>query len=137
MKSLNCTDFSKNKKLNFSCEQCWINSLALVFRKKKTKKKTDLSLVNSASELKFTPTVQFPAPREAAKCCFSKTCGLILNFSGSYQWKAFFFLTKRYYVWLRVNLTRSHVTKRHLIKLRSCWRLYISYLDFWHSIVTK
>ena len=55
VKSLNCTGFSE-KKINFSCEQCeLINSFALVFRRKKN----DLSLENSASELKFTRTVQW------------------------------------------------------------------------------
>jgi len=38
----------------------------------------------------MAPLLQLLASGEAAKCCFSKTCGFILICSGSYQWKAFF-----------------------------------------------
>jgi hypothetical protein len=43
------------------------------------------------------------------RCCFSETCGAMWVLPTE---NIFILVTKRLLTWLRVNLTRSHVTKR-------------------------
>jgi len=68
------------------------------------------TLVNSAI-MEPCSTVEVSPKREATKCCFSETCGAMWVLRAE---STFIFLTKRLLVWLPVNLTRNHVTKRAL-----------------------
>jgi hypothetical protein len=45
-----------------------------------------------------------------------KTCGTAAKIDESYQKRLpFFSVTKHWYMWLRVNLTRNHITKHRII----------------------
>jgi hypothetical protein len=56
-------------------------------------------------------TVDVFPRREAPKCFFSETCGAMWVLPTE---STFILVTKRLLTLLRVNLTRSHVTKRAL-----------------------
>ena len=69
------------------------------------------------SELKFTRTVQWMAP--LFQLFFSGRTSSKPLFHFKFEWtlpvkSRFCFLIKQKYMWLRVNLTHSHVTKRLL-----------------------
>jgi hypothetical protein len=69
--------------------------------------------VNSAT-VEHGSTVMVPPHEKQQNATFTKLAASFLFLVGHTIIKHFFFLIKRYYVWLQVNITHNHITKQTL-----------------------